>query len=262
MNGEISEQCIDDTCESDGDVASVGILRGSKEVKNQEALGNLRKYFERLRRETRRQKKVDELKKVSEIYHMEECKKMIQVLRRLEYCDEASVLVKGRVACEISTGDELVLTEMMFNGDFLSLPVEEVIPLLSCIVFDEWDNDVVMSDMSMKSYKLLGSTVEKIGVVMRGCLLEVDTPAYLKRFSYELMDVVRMWVCGHTFSEICAKTSVFEGSIIRCFRRLEELLRQMCCAARSIGNIELENLFAMGISKIKRDIVFASSLYL
>lgn len=41
-------------------------------------------------------------------------------------------------------------------------------------------------------------------------------------------------------------TDVFEGSIIRCIRRLEEILRQMCLAAKAIGNNELENKFAEG----------------
>ena len=57
-------------------------------------------------------------------------------------------------------------------------------------------------------------------------------------------------------------TDVFGGSIIRCMRHLEELLRQMCQAANTIGNTELENKFAEGITKTKRDIVFAASLYL
>lgn len=37
------------------------------------------------------------------------------------------------------------------------------------------------------------------------------------------------------------------GSIIRCMRRLEELLRQMCQAAKAIGNTDLENKFAGGM---------------
>lgn len=37
------------------------------------------------------------------------------------------------------------------------------------------------------------------------------------------------------------------GSVIRCMRRLEELLRQMCQAAKAIGNTELENKFAEGM---------------
>lgn len=36
------------------------------------------------------------------------------------------------------------------------------------------------------------------------------------------------------------------GSIIRCMRRLEEVLRQMCSASKAIGNTELENKFAEG----------------
>eukprot|EP00121_Abeoforma_whisleri_P004566 Awhi_evm1s4126 len=56
-------------------------------------------------------------------------------------------------------------------------------------------------------------------------------------------------------------TNIFEGSIIRCMRREEELLRQMSNAAKAIGNTELENKFAEGNTKIKRDIVFAASLY-
>lgn len=40
------------------------------------------------------------------------------------------------------------------------------------------------------------------------------------------------------------------GSIIRCMRRLEEVLRQMCSASKAIGNTELENKFAEGRKRI------------
>ena len=45
-------------------------------------------------------------------------------------------------------------------------------------------------------------------------------------------------------------------------RRLEELLRQMVQAAKNIGNTELENKFSEAIKLLKRDIIFAASLYL
>src|SRR5271156_4498070 len=60
---------------------------------------------------------------------------------------------------------------------------------------------------------------------------------------------------------ICSKkTDIYEGSLIRAFRRLVEVLRQMVQAAKAIGNTELENKFAAAITAIKRDIVFAPSL--
>lgn len=52
------------------------------------------------------------------------------------------------------------------------------------------------------------------------------------------------------------------GSIIRCFRRLEELLRQMVGAAKSMGNEDMEKTFEEARLKLKRDIVFAASLYI
>ena len=56
--------------------------------------------------------------------------------------------------------------------------------------------------------------------------------------------------------------NIFLGSIIRSMRRLEELLRQMAQASKNMGNAELEAKFSECIKLLKRDIVFATSLYL
>ena len=45
--------------------------------------------------------------------------------------------MKGRVACEITAGDELVLTELIFLGLFNDLDVDQSVALLSCFVFEE-----------------------------------------------------------------------------------------------------------------------------
>ena len=65
-----------------------------------------------------------------------------------------------------------------------------------------------------------------------------------------------------TFYYLGKLTDVFEGSIVRVIRRLEELLRQLATAATAIGNIELKKLFEDGATKIRRGVVFAASLYL
>lgn len=52
------------------------------------------------------------------------------------------------------------------------------------------------------------------------------------------------------------------GSIIRCLRRMEEMLRELIQASKSIGNTELQDKFYAASNAIKRDIVFAPSLYL
>jgi ATP-dependent RNA helicase DOB1 len=67
---------------------------------------------------------------------------------------------------------------------------------------------------------------------------------------------------GATFSEICDMTDIFEGSIIRAARRLDEFLNQLRSAAQAIGNPDLENKFLLGSESIRRGIIFANSLYL
>jgi ATP-dependent RNA helicase DOB1 len=57
-------------------------------------------------------------------------------------------------------------------------------------------------------------------------------------------------------------TDVYEGSLIRTFRRLEESMRQMAQAAKVMGSADLEGKFETALSLVKRDIVAAQSLYL
>lgn len=47
------------------------------------------------------------------------------------------VELKGKVACEISSADELTLTELMFSGVLKDMKVEEMVALLSCFVWQE-----------------------------------------------------------------------------------------------------------------------------
>ncbi|XP_072272536.1 exosome RNA helicase MTR4 isoform X2 [Pyxicephalus adspersus] len=205
-----------------------------------------------------------ELKKARTVLQMDELKCRKRVLRRMGFASSADVIeMKGRVACEISSADELLLTEMMFNGLFNDLTVEQATSLLSCFVFQENSSEMPkLTEQLAGPLRQMQETARRIAKVSAEAKLEVDEETYLGSFRPNLMDVIHTWANGATFAQICKMTDVFEGSIIRCMRRLEELLRQMCQAAKAIGNTELENKFAEGITKIKRDIVFAASLYL
>jgi len=77
-----------------------------------------------------------------------------------------------------------------------------------------------------------------------------------------MMEVVYSWVQGARFVEIMSMTTSFEGTVIRVIRRLEELIRQLADVAKVIGDAELEAKFTEASAKIRRDIIFAASLYL
>eukprot|EP01135_Chromosphaera_perkinsii_P004186 Nk52_evm5s271 gene=Nk52_evmTU5s271 len=204
------------------------------------------------------------IKEARNILQMDELKSRRRVLRRLGYTSEGDVIeMKGRVACEINTGDELLLTEMIFTGVFNELTVEQTVALLSCFVFQEKSDEVPKMAESLKGpLQQMQESARRIAKVSIESKMQLDEEEYVNSFKPQMMDLVHAWCKGAKFSDICKMTDIFEGSIIRCMRRLEELLRQMCQAAKSIGNTELENKFAEGTTKLKRDIVFAASLYL
>ena len=72
------------------------------------------------------------------------------------------------------------------------------------------------------------------------------------------MDVVHAWCKGGSFSAIVELTDVYEGSIIRAMRRLEELLRDMCHAAKACGF----NLFSKLRILIQRNSTIADKVIL
>lgn len=56
-------------------------------------------------------------------------------------------------------------------------------------------------------------------------------------------------------------TDAQEGIIVRCITRLEEVLKDVRKAARIVGNPDLYERMEQTSAAIKRDIVFAASLY-
>merc|ERR1719174_1557533 len=211
-----------------------------------------------------------EIKKKQTLVMKGELKKMKRVLRRLGHTDDDNVIqIKGRVACEINTADELVVTELIFAGVFNELTVEQAVALLSAFVFsvsakpgDKGEPGKDLRKEIQKPFRQLQDAARRVAKGMHESRLEIDVDEFVGKFSTELMEVAYVWATGAKFADICQMTELFEGSIIRAIRRLEELLRQLAAAARGIGNEELETKFTAGMRAIKRDIIFAASLYL
>ncbi|KAI4950494.1 ATP-dependent RNA helicase mtr4 [Alternaria rosae] len=198
------------------------------------------------------------------VIQLDELKSRKRVLRRLGFIDEADVVqLKARVACEISTGDELVLSELLFNRFFNELTPEQCVACLSCFIFEEKTQEVpALKEELAKPYREIQQQARVIAKMSQESKLTVNEEEYLKSFKYELMEVVYAWSKGATFAQICKMTDVYEGSLIRLFRRLEELLRQMAQASKVMGSEELEQKFTAALELVRRDLVAAQSLYL
>ena len=189
-----------------------------------------------------------------------------RVLRRLGYVDDHQIIsTKAKAAAEISTGDELVMCELLFNGAFGPLKVDQVAALVSCFIWREKADTRAKVPHEMEgAYRQLREAARKIGKAEAECDLGIDVEDYVDSFKPDLMAIVIEWCHGATFAHIAslAGDKTHGGSLVRAIRRLEELLRQTSGALKLIGDDELAGKFEEAIQKIKRDIIFAASLFL
>lgn len=189
------------------------------------------------------------------------------VLRKLGYVDEnETVAVKGRVACEVNTCDELIATEMVFEGLLNDLEPAEIVAALSALIFQEKSGeeelDVELPERLRSCCYQLKDVALNLGQLQKNQGLELDPLEYAaSALKFGLVHVVYEWALGVPFSKICELTLVQEGSIVRCITRLDELCREIRNCARVVGNPTLYRKMEAASVAIKRDIVFASSLY-
>jgi len=243
---------------------------GDREWKHHDVKALLSKLEKKRELETEKKAVQQEMSKIENNEHIEaRLASMARVLRRLQMVDGNVVTLKGKIACEVSCGDELVLTEMLFSNDLNEVAsTEHTNALLSCFVFSEpqrSDNgkaNQLADRENAKNYDRLKQRAMSVCKVQEESKLEVNAKKYIESFSPGLMDVTLAWSRGASFAEIAKMTKVYEGSVIRVLKRLDELLSELVQCAQIMGNETLVHRFQRGKILLKRDIVFSSSLYL
>jgi len=238
------------------------------------AVERLRKHGEKRRLEYLVRHAKKEVTAASGMIKADVLKRMRRVLRRLGYVSEDGVVTqKGRCACELAGADELVATELIFNGTFKALPLHMLVATVSCLVWKEKTGGkggkdgngkkqgMNVSEEVFSAHSNVKDAARKVFKQQLECKLKIDVEDSIERLRWDLMEVMLAWCKGNTFSEIMKMTEAFEGSIVRAIRRIEELMRQLASACKVIGESDLEKKFLDACELVKRDIVFTPSLF-
>ena len=185
----------------------------------------------------------------------------LNVLRMMEYVEQDgdTVTLKGRVACEMNTCNELVASEMIFSNVLEALTPTETAAVLSALVFQEKSDD--SSKLTSRMEVARAQMHDILQVVIELQDNEGVSDDFKPALNFGIAAVIYQWARGVPFREITDTTLIDEGSIVRCITRLDELLKDVRNAARVIGNPSLYRKMIAASMCIKRDIVFAASLY-
>jgi ATP-dependent RNA helicase DOB1 len=191
---------------------------------------------------------------------------MSQILNSLDYIDTDTLKLKGKVSCCIEAADELITTELLFSKAFNQINAKSIAALCSSLVLSEEKAEATSNSLNdpeiEAAYQLLKEAAEKVASAKQSIQPQFEYDAYMASLKTDLMVVTYKWCEGCSFNEICKHTEIYEGVIIKCFKRIAELLDQLIEASKIIGNNEYVSKFEEALRLLKRDIAFANSLYL
>ncbi|KAH9825135.1 NUC185 domain-containing protein [Melampsora americana] len=192
----------------------------------------------------------------------------IAVLKELKFIDERStVLLKGRVACEINSSSELILTELILDNVFMDYDPSETVALLSALVFqDKTDNKPILTpalEQGCQQLTKISERVEEVCLRHRVEVEDVEGPRSSRSgLNFGMVELVWNWAQGMPFAELVGLSDIQEGTIVRTMTRLDESCREVKDAARIIGDATLGKKMEACQALIRRDVIFVSSLYI
>lgn len=250
-----------------------------RELISSGAISEMGDAFDRLSKESRLEQKLDMLKIATSdesLQLMPDYKQRVEVLRQLDYIDGTSVRLKGRAACEVNTCESIILTELLFEKVLQKLHAIDLAAILCSLVFQEkvdGDQTGYAQVESLRedgpelyeSCKSMIAVLNYLGTVQAECGLPISPNEYVRsNANFGFLVGVRAWASGKTFAEICQDSGgeIPEGTIVRTIVRLSELLRETKNVGRVIGDPELQAKAEEAIGLIRRDVIFAASLYI
>uniref|UniRef100_A0AC34GNH1 Helicase C-terminal domain-containing protein n=1 Tax=Panagrolaimus sp. ES5 TaxID=591445 RepID=A0AC34GNH1_9BILA len=196
----------------------------------------------------------------------------IKVLKELNFIDKDNILtIKGRVAAQINE-DTVFLTELIFENKFQHRTCSEIAAMISPLIaqhnFSRNKETERICKIKTKHPELC-ETINKLKKEIAEMANKIDqiegkhnvVHARNQDLTFGLMEVVYQWAEGKPFNHIVRLTHADEGAIVRCIQRLDDVLKDIRNAGRIIGDNTLIQKMKETSVAIRRDIVFAPSLY-
>lgn len=154
---------------------------------------------------------------------------------------------KGKVASLIQGCDELLLTEVLFQGILRNLTAKQLVVILSMFINEEpltGEKKVIQvtDQETIDTFEAIDKLQKNFQKIYQEELHDEEkSQAAGSQFGLNpsMFREIQMWFEGKSFLQITKNTQLFEGTIIRNIKRLFELLKQMQEALLLIGNKDL-----------------------
>ncbi|MBR9699075.1 DEAD/DEAH box helicase [Candidatus Woesearchaeota archaeon] len=168
----------------------------------------------------------------------------VKKLRSMEYIQEKYLTEKGDFATHIYF-EELLISEIFFSKVYGQLSETEINCLIAAIVYEERRSDKFSTKGGKQIYEHIVKVIKKNDYV---------DSRLNKRSIGRLIKLISHWSDGGDFEHLLDYCNLLEGDIIRLFRRMIDVMKQI---NKATHDVNLQDKIRRCINKMDRDIVKA-----
>ena len=183
---------------------------------------------------------------------LEAIQRKLALLEEMGHLTDRGLTLKGEFAASIF-GYELLLSEMQAEGLLEELDEIKLSVLLSGLVFEPRKGDHIL-DSNRENSKLLKAAEHYFHIIHRQESKFRIFP-YTKPPHFHLARAIEAWMRGETFEKLSRLATADEGELVRYFRMVIQLLRELLNAPHASDNLKSTAERARRL--INRDIVDA-----
>ncbi|MBU1106996.1 MAG: DEAD/DEAH box helicase [Candidatus Riflebacteria bacterium] len=175
----------------------------------------------------------------------------LELLRQLGYIDEKGLLARGELASRIHT-EEITVTELYFAGYFHECDEHEINAICLSLIYEHRRRG--NNNEQPRSISKLPEKVKSA----RGFVNSLARQhPFIKPLETRICHVILAWSNGSAFEDMMAMCDIPEGDLIRAFRQVIDLIRQIRDAVKDQS---LRDKLLNCLAAINRDIVLATEL--
>ena len=187
------------------------------------------------------------------------------VLKDYEYIKEDDTLTKkGIIASAVNDCNELLFTEMIFQGYLDDLTFPEIVGLLSTFINEKDGTEKYLSDLDISDnlYYVL-KDLQKLSLQLEehesnnGLLgLKMDYNLYL-----DFIEPAYIWASGGTIQDIYSVTEIYDGNFVKAIMRINNICDNLMDICKTIERYDICSKLENSTSILIRDITTINSLY-
>jgi antiviral helicase SKI2 len=168
---------------------------------------------------------------------------MIKLLEEEEYIIDSEITKKGIIAMGINECQELIFTEMIYEGLLDNLEFPEIIAIISCFINEKDQNSEERYISDLKVSKSIINVLNKLKIIAEKFINKEDNLKLYINSDYSLyLDFIEpsyIWAKGETIKEVYKYTSIYDGNFVKSIMRINNICENLMDICKNIERYDI-----------------------